>query len=109
MNQIEELSNILSQHLPWNKARITCLSGILIGLMKVRSINLTKIAIAFPSSADSNSRYRRIQRFFHDYAIDFDAIALLIMTMFQFVSQNFYITIDRTNWKWGKKTSIFLC
>jgi len=107
MNQINELSSLLSQHLNWNKARIFCFSGILIGLMKVRSINLTKIALAFPSSATPDSRYRRIQRFIHQYPIDFNVIALLIMTMFQFISRNFHITLDRTNWKWGKKNINF--
>ncbi|MCK5829189.1 MAG: hypothetical protein KAH20_02700 [Methylococcales bacterium] len=44
-----------------------------------------------------------MQRFIHDYSIDFDVIALFIMTLFKFVSTDFYLTLDRTNWKWGEK------
>lgn len=103
MNQINELSRMLNQHFKWNHARIVCFTGMLIGLMKIRSMNLAKIAIAFPSDAEPDSRYRRIQRFIHHYSIDFDGVALFIMTLFQFMKTPFYLTLDRTNWKWGNK------
>ena len=80
-----------------------CFTGMLVGLMRIRSMNLTKIAMAFPSEASPDSRYRRMQRFIHDHSIDFDVVALFVMTLFKFVSTDFYLTLDRTNWKWGTK------
>jgi transposase len=35
--------------------------------------------------------------------IDFNAVAWFIMVLFDFLSCYFYLTFDRTNWKWGKK------
>jgi hypothetical protein len=102
MQQINELSDTLNQHFKWNKAKMDCFCGMLIGLIKVRSINLTKIANAFPSKAESESRYRRMQRFIHDYPINFDAVAWFMMTLFNFFKERFYITLDRTNWQWGE-------
>ena len=103
MQQINELSGILNEHFNWNKARMDCFVGMMIALLKIRTINLAEIATAFPSKANPESRYRRIQRFISSYHIDFHVVARFIMTMFGFLSSNYYLTMDRTNWKWGKK------
>jgi hypothetical protein len=104
MEQINELSSMLNQHFEWNKARMDCFVGMLIGVLKSRSMNLTEIALAFPNgSVKVESRYRRIQHFVHSYPIDFDHIALFIMLLFCFNTTSYYLTLDRTNWQWGKK------
>ncbi|MDI1231729.1 MAG: hypothetical protein PSU93_11315, partial [Methylobacter sp.] len=46
--------------------------------------------------------YRRLQRFFQEVVFDYDAIARLIMQLFDFYDKAYYLTLDRTNWKWGK-------
>jgi hypothetical protein len=102
MQQINELSVILNQHFKWNKAKIECFCGMQIGLIKARSINLTRIANAFPSKASPQARYRRMQRFVHDYPVNFDTVAWFMMTLFNFLTVPFYLTLDRTNWQWGK-------
>jgi hypothetical protein len=49
------------------------------------------------------SRYRRLQRLIHDY-IDFDAFAIFVMALFLFIDgDGYYLTLDRTNWEYGKK------
>lgn len=103
MQQINELSMILNQCFKWNKARIDCFCGMQIGLIKTRSINLTRLANAFPSKASPEARYRRMQRFVHDYSINFDTVAWFMMTLFNFLTVPFYLTLDRTNWQWGKR------
>ena len=80
-----------------------CFAGMIIALIITRSVNLKEIAIAFPSSAKVNSRYRRIQRFIHDYEINFDTVAWFIMSLFDFLNRDYYLALDRTNWKWGEK------
>jgi hypothetical protein len=44
-----------------------------------------------------------LQRFFQEVVFDYDALAGLIMGMFAFYEQSYYLTLDRTNWKWGEK------
>lgn len=51
-----------------------------------------------------SSNYRRIQRFIADsQLIDFNIVAWFIVTLFGFLDSDYYLTFDRTNWKWGKK------
>ncbi|MCK5354418.1 MAG: IS4 family transposase [Methyloprofundus sp.] len=99
----KELIEVLSRHLTWNKARLACFVGLLLALLLLKHTNLTQLALAFNGSATTESKYRRFQRFFQEVYFDYDAIARLIMEMFDFYRTEYYLTLDRTNWKWGKK------
>jgi Transposase DDE domain len=99
--QINELMTILNQHFQWNKARMACFVGMLIALMGVGTVNLTQLALTFPSRAQIPSRYRRMQRFFSGHRIDYHDVARFIMKLFGFTDTDFYLSLDRTNWKWG--------
>ncbi len=102
MQQINELSAMLNQHFGWHKAKMDCFVGMLFALLQTRTVNLTQLSVAFPSKAKTESRYRRIQRFIHE-GVDYDKFALFIMLLFGFNGQDFYLTIDRTNWKEGQE------
>lgn len=68
------------------------------------TVNLTKLAKAFPGQAKPDSTYRRIQRFIGDpHAIGYDNVAWFVMKLFGFLETDYYLTFDRTNWQWGKK------
>ena len=58
------LEEILNEHFGWNKARMACFAGMLLALIKVRTVNLLELACAFESTANLESRYKRIKRFF---------------------------------------------
>jgi hypothetical protein len=100
--QINELTAILNEHFQWNKARMNCFVGMLVALMVVGTVNLTQLALFFPSTALISSRYRRIQRFFSHHWMDYNDVAGFIMKLFGFTENDFYLSLDRTNWKWGK-------
>ena len=94
---------ILKGHLGWNKGRLDCFVGMLLALVRLKHINLIQLALAFSSQADPKSRYHRLQRFFQYVVFDYDAIARLVMQLFDFYGKSYYLTLDRTNWKWGEK------
>ena len=100
--QINELRSILNEHFNWNKARMTCFVGMLLSLMIVKTVNLTQLALFFPSQASLSSRYRRIQRFFSGHKMNYNEVAHFIMKLFGFTENDYYLSMDRTNWKWGK-------
>jgi hypothetical protein len=101
------LYKILASSFDGNKARIKCMTDLLIGLLKSRTINLTKVAINMPGSTKINSKYRKLQRFFSE--IKFEQKALLSFVTNQLPHDKKYILIlDRTNWKFGKKDTNFL-
>lgn len=76
-------------------------AGMLIVLLKLRSINLSELASAFPSGVQKESSYRRIQRFIGEHYLDFDVIALFVLWLFNFLDALYYLTLDRTHWQWG--------
>lgn len=66
-------------------------------MLKVRSSNLSKIAVAFQTSVEYLSTYRQIQRFPGNLkTVKIDYLGLLKM------SGKLQIAIDRTEWKFGK-------
>jgi hypothetical protein len=102
MNHISELSDILNESFQWNKTRITFFALMLIALITTRTVNWSKLANAIASDADKKSRYRRIQRFFAHFNIDYDMIAAFIFKLFFIPEGKWYLTMDRTNWMWGE-------
>ena len=80
---------------------------MIIALITAQSSNLKKIARHFASATPSESNYRRIQRFLADTDLNEHQIASLIYHLFGL--DKVTLTIDRTNWKWGKSNiNIFM-
>lgn len=109
MNLFSELTESLKISFQWNKSRVNCFAGILLALIAVRTVNLREIAVAFLSEAQLDSRYRRIRRFFASFKIDFVVIARWIFRLYLLDGQKVHLTMDRTNWYWGKsKINVFV-
>lgn len=109
MDKISELKRIINDHFKWNKARLDCFVRMLLALFAVRTVNLSELAVAFASQAEFDSRYKRLKRFFGKFELDYTVIAKWIFKLFFSRSESIYITIDRTNWYWGKgKINVFM-
>ncbi|MCB0263179.1 MAG: IS4 family transposase [Calditrichaeota bacterium] len=72
----------------------------MISLIKVKTVNLTQVALALNPKVHSDSNYRRLQRFFADFSFDFDTLSRFMISLLPI--QKFILTLDRTNWKLGK-------
>lgn len=103
MRLADELQASLKDHLGWGKPRIVCFVSMLLALLRIRHMNLSRLAVAMCGETKPDSRYRRLQRFFCEVHFDYDALARLIINLFGFGQDSFYLTLDRTNWKWGQK------
>jgi len=102
MERISELRDSLNEYFGWNKARVTCFVNMLLSLMITRTVNLNKLACVFLGKATQLSRYRRLQRFFSQFKFDYAQIAGFIFQWFFVPGGRWYLTMDRTNWQWGK-------
>ena len=102
MKHINELERSLNDYFGWNKARMNCFAKMLLALFVVCSVNLSKLAVAFSSEAKIESRYKRLQRFFALFDIDMDKVAKFIFNLYFKDKEKIYLTIDRTNWFFGK-------
>ena len=66
MDHTTILVDLLKLHFGWHLARIKCLAYIIVALFKIKTVNLTEIAPAFPGTAEIESHYKRLQRFFNN-------------------------------------------
>lgn len=99
----------LNVFLGWNKARASCFVKLILALFAVKTVSLKELAVAFSSDATIDSRYRRLQRFFALFKIDYTQIARWIFSLYFREGKKFYLAIDRTNWFYGKnKINIFM-
>jgi hypothetical protein len=80
MNHTNMLTEVLKLNFGWHLARLKCLSCLIIALFKVKTVNFQELATAFPSSAEVDSHYRRIQRFFKEVEIQPDLMAQLVVS-----------------------------
>ena len=83
MEHISELRSSLNVHFKWNKARMTCFVQMLLALFTTRTVNLNRLACVIQNGAlEQTSRYRRLQRFFSGFSMDFELIAGFIFRLF---------------------------
>lgn len=108
MDITSELSKSLKQHLSWNKCRIECFAKMIVALLTVKTVNLTEWAQVFFTEASADSAYMRIKRFFRHFDLDGNTIAKFIFFLFNFSNGRWYLTLDRTNWQFGKCKINFL-
>jgi hypothetical protein len=103
MDRISELKSILGKSFAWSKPRLDCFARMLLALFAVRTVNLREIAVAFGGDALIDSRYKRIKRFFAKFSFNNDQVAQWIFNLFfSHDDKKLMLTMDRTNWFWGK-------
>ncbi len=109
MNEsVSALQAVFAGHLPWQGARLNFLAQFLLALFKVRSVNLADLATGFGGMAQIASHYRRLQRCFRAFEIDYDVLARLLVPLFPVGEDPWYLTLDRTHWQSGKTEINFL-
>ncbi len=101
MTNLNELHLILNKSLKWNKSHLKCFSLIMLAIILKQTCNLSSASKALPIKCLPQSFYRRMQRFFAGQYFDYRQISQLIFNMFSF--DKVQLTLDRTNWKWGKR------
>ena len=65
------------------------------------TVNLVRIANGLNGNADRKSNYRRIQRFFALFDLDYDLLAELVVRLLPH-RKDWLITLDRTHWQFGQ-------
>jgi hypothetical protein len=95
---IEELAP-----LKLNLARIKCLALLIASLLRHRTVNLTFLATENLTGACNDSCYRRFQRFFRECALNSGLVGRLILAKVPRPDGGWVLSMDRTNWKYGKR------
>ena len=76
-------------------------AAFLIALFRVKTVNLSELATAFPGLAKPESQYKRQQRFFRSFEIDYGVIAQLVVAWMG-IPEPWVLAVDRTQWEVGK-------
>ncbi|MGG6265466.1 IS4 family transposase [Leptolyngbya sp. AN03gr2] len=100
MNQVTLLRERLRPHLAWHGARLSFLAAFLIALFRVKTINFSELATGFAGNAQTDSHYKRLQRFFRDYELDYAEIAEAVVALMA-IPEPWTLSIDRTDWQFG--------
>jgi len=100
MNQVNLLRDTLKEHLPWHGARLNFLALFLMALIRVRTVDMTSLSLAFRSGAKAESSYKRLQRFFSKFDLDLKQIAKTVINLMN-IPQPWVLSIDRTQWCFG--------
>ena len=106
---VAELTAILYEAFNWNKSRCQCLAHFIFGILAVCTVSLPKVATTFSSGILLASRQKRLQRFVawlsnrKGFQLAFGKLVLK-----QMLGQKLVLSIDRTNWKFGKSHINFL-
>ena len=101
INQYSALKQALQPHLGWHGARISFLALFLLALLKVKTVNLSELAVGFGGKALKESNYKRLQRFFRNFELDYLEIAKIVVGWVN-IPQPWVLSLDRTTWEFGK-------
>ncbi len=90
-----ELLAYLSQHFVASQHRLEFIACFVLSLIKVKSVNLTQIALGLNSQAKVASNYRRIQRFFAEFRCD--KAAFVGWLVYRLPREPWVLCLDRSN------------
>lgn len=96
-----QLVTIFKEMTGWNLARVKFLVAFITTLLKIQTVNFTKIAQGLKAKPKTDSNLRRIQRFFARFVIAEDLIPSLVFALLP-IKPPYRLCLDRTNWKFGK-------
>jgi hypothetical protein len=100
-DKYSSLSVYFSEHFQWHRARIKFFVLLITALCKMQTVCFERLAEGMDSNAKMSSCLRRIQRFFAEFVIDNSKIASVLFSLLP-CKTNLVISIDRTNWQFGK-------
>jgi hypothetical protein len=95
------LKKVLAQQLDWHGARVSFLAHFIIALFQVKTVNLAELATAFNGRVKPESNYKRLQRFLRGFELNFEPLARLVVSLMPLDGGRWYLTLDRTNWRFG--------
>lgn len=98
---INKLRQSLQLHFHWNKSRMNFLTFFVPTIIMLATVKLSRIALFMKTDVKNESNYKTLQRFFKNFSMDYEEYSRFVFTLLS-SSQQYYLVIDRTNWKFGR-------
>lgn len=99
----QELEDQLSQFFKVHLSRLKFMSRLLSAMIHLRTVNYSDLALGLNSKVATASNYKRIQRFFRFFDFPHQCLSTFIWGLFVGPDQEVVLSLDRTNWKFGKR------
>ena len=103
MFELNTLRARLQPYLGWHGARTLFVAAFIIALFRAKTVNLSELSVAFPGRAKPESHYKRQQRFFRAFELDYSVIAQLVVAWMA-IPEPWVLAVDRTQWDVGTTT-----
>lgn len=103
MLEITKLMTLLQPHLKWHRARLACFAAIVLAVIRLRSVNLARLAHLMNPQRSFDTNYRRLQRFFALFDPGADTLTKLLLALRPNPNEPLTLVIDRTEWKFGAR------
>lgn len=84
----------------WHRQRLVCLAQFILALIECKTVNLERCALEFVGLAETASVSQRLRRFVNECAFAVLDIPVLLLRFLP--STPWILTLDRTEWKFGK-------
>ena len=99
-SKCNELELRIKENTRWNKARVFVITGLVVSIITLGRVNLKKIATKLNPKENKEVNYRRLSRFFQYFQFDKNVMAQLMSSFLP--NDQWVLSMDRTNWKFGK-------
>jgi len=96
------LKEELSKHFAGHSQRLSMLSKLIISLIKMGTVNYSKLSLVLNPLVDKLSNFKRIQRFMKEYVFAKKPFVNLVWQLLIPEEEWVILAMDRTNWKFGK-------
>lgn len=98
----KNLKEVLNKYFFGQGQRLDMMSKVVLSVFQLCTINFSKLSLALNPKVLTSSNFKRLQRFFKEYRFCRRAYVQFAWARFGDKGQWVALSIDRTNWKFGK-------
>jgi len=98
---VRQLTRVLSERLGWNRARMKLMARLMRVLPMQATTNLSELAHAGKPEVETDSTYRRLQRFFAKFDFGYQRLGGFLLDLVP-TDPPYVAVLDRTEWHFGQ-------
>ncbi len=98
---VRQLTRVLSERLGWNRARMKLMSRLMRVLPMQTTTNLAQLAVVMKPEVETDSTYRRLQRFFAEFDFGYQQLGRFLLDLVP-TEPPYVAVLDRTEWHFGQ-------
>ncbi|MCS3658821.1 IS4 family transposase [Salinibacter ruber] len=98
---VKQLTRVLSERLGWNRARMKLMARLTGALPMQTTTNLAELAVVMKPEVETDSTYRRLQRFFAGFEFGYQRLGRFLLDLVP-TEPPYVAVLDRTEWHFGQ-------